>query len=78
MLTLDRNHRFQEYRFHDLLTLAEAAEKLGKRALELGLISSLTVYLFPDCWHFSLTDDRESELLTAECGHRRHRRFTAV
>ncbi len=66
MLTLDRNHRFQEYRFHDVLTLAEAAEKLGKKALELGLISSLTVYLFPDCWHFSLTDDRESELLTPE------------
>ena len=66
MLTVDRDHRFQEYRFHDVLTLAETAEKLGKRALELGLISSLTVHLFPDCWQFSLTNGQESELLTPE------------
>ena len=75
MLTGDRDHRFQEYRFHDALTLAEAAEKLGKRALELGLISSLTVHLFPDCWQFSLTNGQESELLTPEEAYLRFKKL---
>ena len=66
MLTVDRDYRFQEDRFQDLLTLAEAAEKLGKRALELVLRSRLTVHLFPDCWQSSLTNVQESELLTPE------------
>ncbi len=30
MLTADRDHRFQEYRFQDLLTPAEGAAQLGK------------------------------------------------
>ena len=66
MLTVDRDQKCQEYRFHDTITLAEEAEKLGKRAMQLGLISSLTVHVFPDCWQFSLSNDRESELLTPQ------------
>ncbi len=75
MLTVDQDHRFKEYRFHDVLTLAEAAEKLGKRALDLGLISSLTVNLFPDCWQFSLTNGQESELLTPEEAYLRFKKL---
>ncbi len=75
MLTVDRDHRFKEYHFHDALTLAEVAEKLGKRALDLGLISSLTVHLFPDCWQFSLTNSQESELLTPEEAYLRFKKL---
>ena len=66
MFTVDHSHIFKEHRFHDGLTLAEEAEKLGKIAIKLGLISSLTVHLFPDCWQFSLNNGQESELLTPE------------
>ncbi len=75
MLTVDRDHKFPEYRFHDVLTLAEVAEKLGKRALNLGLISNLTVHLFPDCWQFSLTNAQESELLTPEEAYLRFKKL---
>ena len=34
MLTGDRDHRFKEFHFHNVLTLAEAAEKLVKRVLD--------------------------------------------
>ncbi|MDJ0899695.1 MAG: hypothetical protein QNJ55_12875 [Xenococcus sp. MO_188.B8] len=66
MLTVNRDQKSQEYRFHDIMTLAEEAEKLGKRAMQLGLISSLTVHVFPDCWQFSLSNNQESELLTPQ------------
>ena len=75
MLTVDPDHRFLQYRFHDALTLAEAAESLGKRAIKLGLISSLTVHLFPDCWQFSLTNGQESELLTPEEAYLRFKKL---
>ena len=54
------------YSFHNGLTLAEAAEKLGKRAIELGLISNFSLHLFPDCWQFSLPNGQEAEPLTPE------------
>ena len=66
MLTVDRDQNCSEYRFHDTITLAEEAEKLGKRAMELGLISSLTIHVFPDCWQFSLDNSQESEFLTPQ------------
>ncbi len=53
--------------FHNLRTLEEEAEKLGKRAMELGLISSFSCHFFADCWQFSLPNTPESELLTP-CG----------
>ena len=77
MLTGDSDHRFKEPHFHDGLTLAEAAEKLGKRALDLGLISSLTVHLYPDCWQFSLSNGQESELLTPEEAYLRFQKLVA-
>ena len=66
MLTVDRDQKCQEYRFHDTITLAEEAEKLGKKAIQLGLISSLTVHVFLDCWQFSLDNGQELELLTPQ------------
>ncbi len=66
MLTLDSYQTSPEHRFHDLATLCEETEKLGKRAIALGLISSLTVHLFPDCWQFLLSQGQESELLTPQ------------
>ena len=64
-----------KYRFHDGLTLAEEAEKLGKRAIELGLIPSLTVHLFSDCWQFSLPNGQESEPLTPEEAYLRFKKL---
>ncbi len=64
-----------KYRFHDGLTLAEEAEKLGKRAIELGLIPSLTVHLFSDCWQFSLPNGQESETLTPEEAYLRFKKL---
>ncbi|MEM9274496.1 MAG: hypothetical protein AAGA80_16245 [Cyanobacteria bacterium P01_F01_bin.143] len=66
MLTIESNKKNQEYSFHDIMTLAEEAEKLGKKAMQLGLIYSLTVYVFPDCWQFSFYNLQESELLTPQ------------
>ena len=63
------------YSFHDGLTLAEAAEKLGKKAMELGLISDFSLHLFPDCWQFSLPNDRETELLTPEEAYLRFKKL---
>ena len=64
-----------ERRFHDVFTLAEEAEKLGKRAIELGLIPSLTVRLFPDCWEFFLPNGQESETLTPEEAYLRFKKL---
>jgi len=55
-----------EHLFHDQLGLEEQAEKLGKRALKLGLIPSFVVHYFPDTWVFYIPDESESEPLTPE------------
>ncbi len=52
--------------FYDELTLAEEAEKLGKRAVKLGLIPSLTIRLFPDSWQFCLPNPKKLDPLTPE------------
>ena len=75
MLTVDHDQKFPEYRFHDTITLAEEAEKLGKRAMELGLLSSLTVHVFPDCWQFSLDNGQESEFLTPQEAYLRFKKL---
>lgn len=72
MLTAESN---QKYRFHDIMTLAEEAEKLGKRAMQLGLISSLTVHVFPDCWQFSFSNRRESEMMTPQEAYLRFKKL---
>ena len=75
MLTVNLYQTSPEHRFHDLTTLCEEAEKLGKRAIELGLISSLTVHLFPDCWQFFLANGQESELLTPQEAYLRFKKL---
>lgn len=64
-----------KHHFHNRITLAEEAEKLGKKAIELGLIPSLTVHLFSDCWQFSLPNGQESELLTPEEAYLRFKKL---
>ena len=46
------------------IALEEATEKLGKKAMELGLISNFVVRYFPDCWEFYLPGNNESNLFT--------------
>ena len=64
-----------EHKFYDELTLAEEAEKLGKKALKLGLIPSFTVHLYPDCWEFSLPKGQESEILSPEEAYLRFKKL---
>lgn len=64
-----------KHSFHDELNIAEEAEKLGKKAIELGLIPSLTVHLYPDCWEFSLPKGQESETLTPEEAYLRFKKL---
>jgi len=75
MLTVKTIKKSQEYHFQDLMTLAEEAEKLGKKAMQLGLISSLTVYVFPDCWQFSFSNLQESKLLAPQEAYLRFRKL---
>ena len=46
------------------IALEEATEKLGKQAMELGLITNFAVRYFPDCWEFYIPNEHESNLLT--------------
>ena len=64
-----------KHRFQDAFTLAEEAERLGKKALSLGLIPSLTVHLFSDCWQFSVPNGEESETLTPEEAYLRFKKL---
>lgn len=52
--------------FRDEITLAEQAEALGKRAMQLGLIPSFVVHYFPDSWQFYIPNQNESAPLTPE------------
>jgi hypothetical protein len=54
------------YQFHDEYTLAQTAETLGKKALELGLIPSFVVRYFPDNRQYYIPNEKESEPLTPE------------
>lgn len=75
MLGVTHDQNKQKYPFHDLMTLTEEAEKLGKKAMQLGLISSLTVYVFPDCWQFSFSNFQESKLLAPQEAYLRFRKL---
>ncbi len=75
MLTVDRDQKCQEHHFHDIITLAEEAERLGKIAIQLGLISNLTVHIFPDCWQFFLSNGQELELLTPQEAYLRFKKL---
>lgn len=52
--------------FYNQRTLAEEAEKLGKKAVKLGRLPSLTIHLFPDCWQFCIPNQKELDPLTPE------------
>lgn len=54
------------HEFHDEYTLAEAADKLGKKALQLGLIKSFVVRYYPDNREYYIPNEKESEALTPE------------
>ena len=61
--------------FHNEISLAEAAEKLGKQAVQSGLISSLTVHIFSDSWQFYIPNEKDSELLTPEEAYLRFKKL---
>ncbi|MBW4613807.1 MAG: hypothetical protein KME21_11105 [Desmonostoc vinosum HA7617-LM4] len=63
------------YQFHDEYTLAETADKLGKVALKLGLISSFVVRYFPDNRQYYIPNEQESEPLTPEQAYMRFRKL---
>ncbi|PSO56025.1 MAG: hypothetical protein BRC40_15480 [Cyanobacteria bacterium QH_8_48_120] len=52
--------------FHSQLDLEREAVKLGKQAMEQGLIPSFIVHYFPDVWHFYIPNENESDALTPE------------
>ncbi len=62
------------YKFHDEHTLAEAADQLGKKALEKGLIPSFVVRYFPDNRQYYIPDET-SEPLTPEEAYLRLKRL---
>jgi hypothetical protein len=52
--------------FHDQFTLTESATKLGKKALDLGLISSFVIRYYQDSQQFYLSEESTGEALTPE------------
>lgn len=55
-----------EYKIHDEYSLAEAANMLGEKAMELGVIPSFVVRHFPDNRQYYIPNENESEPLTPE------------
>ncbi|MUL38089.1 hypothetical protein [Gloeocapsopsis dulcis] len=53
-------------KIHDEYSLAEAANMLGEKAMELGLIPSFVVRHFPDSRQYYIPNEKESEPLTPE------------
>jgi hypothetical protein len=53
-------------KFHDEFTLSETAVKLGKKAVDLGLIPSFVVRYFSDSQQFYIPDETHSEPYTPE------------
>jgi hypothetical protein len=52
--------------FHDEFTLSETAVKLGRKAMDLGLIHSFVVRYFSDSQQFYIPNETEAEPLTPE------------
>lgn len=63
------------HQFHDEFTLAENAQKLGYKALKLGLIPSFVVRHFSDTRQFYIPNEKESEPLTPEEAYLRLRKL---
>lgn len=52
--------------FHDEFSLTETAAKLGKKAMDLGLIPSFVVRYYTDSQQFYIPNENQSEPLTPE------------
>lgn len=63
------------YQFHDEYSLAETAEELGKKALNMGLIPSFLVRHFPDSRQYYIPSEEESEPLTPEEAYLRFKKL---
>lgn len=55
-----------QIKFKNQAALSEEAEKLGKKAIQLGLISNFAIRFFADAWQFELPDENVLEPLTPE------------
>lgn len=60
------NQKMDRPKFNDGLSLGEAAEQLGKKAMELKLIPSFVVRHYPDSKQFYIPNEKNSEPLTPE------------
>lgn len=61
--------------FHDEFSLTETAVKLGKKAMDLGLIPSFFVRYFPDSQQFYIPDEKQAEPYTPEQAYMRLKRL---
>lgn len=64
--------------FHDQFTLTETAAKLGKKALDLGLISSFVVHYYQDSQQFYISEQNSKEPLTPEEAYLRLKKLVAA
>jgi hypothetical protein len=64
-----------QFEFHDEGSLAETAEKLGEKAMELGLIPSFVVRHFPDSRQYYIPNEETSEPLTPEEAYLRFKKL---
>lgn len=55
-----------DVQFHDEISLAETAESLAKKALEMELIPSFVVRYFPDTVQFCIPNGKDGETWTPE------------
>ena len=53
-----------EVKISNQLDLEEEAEKLGKKAMEMGLIPSFAIRYYPDVWQFSIPAVDASDIFT--------------
>ena len=60
-----------KYQFHDEFSLSETAVKLGKRAMDLGLIKSFVVHYFADSQQFYIPAENKAEPYTPEQAYMR-------
>jgi len=65
----------EKAQFHDEFTLSETTVKLGKKALDLGLISSFVVRYFSDSQQFYIPDENSGEPYTPEQAYLRLKRL---
>lgn len=57
--------------FHDEYSLADKAEELAKKAVQLGIIHSFVMRYFSDSRQFYIPDENTSEALTPERAYMR-------